>query len=128
MPHFAKILGNRVIEVIVAEQDFIDTLEGEWVQTSYNTRGNVHYDQGDPPEPDGGVALRGNFAGTNMIYDRVNDVFYEPQPFPSWTLNTETWQWEAPVPLPDDAGRNPLQEEMNVYLWDERNQQWVLQT
>ena len=66
-----------------------------WVQTSYNTRGNVHYDQNN--EPDGGVALRGNYAGTGYIYDVSNDVFYEPQPNINWTLNKDTWLWEAPL-------------------------------
>lgn len=99
MAHFAQIENGVVTSVIVAEQDFIDSgLVGDpssWVQTSYNTRGNVHYNQNN--EPDGGVALRGNYAGTGYIYDVTNDVFYEPQPDFDWTLNKNTWLWEAPL-------------------------------
>ena len=73
----------------------MDSSPGQWVQTSYNTRGGVHY--GPDGEPDGGVALRGNYAGIGFIYDAERDVFYPPQPGPEWTLNTTTWLWEAPV-------------------------------
>tara|TARA_R110001606_G_C14991174_1_gene605785 strand:- start:74 stop:442 length:369 start_codon:yes stop_codon:yes gene_type:complete len=108
MAHFAKIENNLVTNVIVAEQDFIDTQDGTWIQTSYNTRGNVHY--GQDGEPDGGVALRGNYAGIGYTYDTDNDVFYEPKPFESWTLDTDIWQWISPIAYPDDG---------NMYSWDE---------
>lgn len=99
MTHFAKILDNKVVQVIVAEPEFFDTFvdssPGQWLQTSYNTRGGVHY--GEDGEPDGGVALRANYAGVGYTYDPQNDVFYAPQPGPEWVLNTSTWLWEAPV-------------------------------
>lgn len=99
MSHFAKIVDGQVVQVIVAEPDFFDTFidssPGTWLQTSYNTRGNVHY--GQDGQPDGGIALRGNYAGIGYIYDAKHDVFYAPQPGPDWTLNTETWLWEAPI-------------------------------
>ena len=63
MSHFAKIEDNLVTTVIVAEQDFIDTLEGTWVQTSYNTHGGIHIFSG--------TALRKNYAGRGHIYDSV---------------------------------------------------------
>ena len=53
-------------------------------------------------KPDGGEALRGNFAKIGHIYDAKNDVFYDNQPYPSWVLNQETWTWEAPVALPTE--------------------------
>ena len=112
MAHFAKVEDGIVTNVIVAEQDFIDTLpENEtWVQTSYNTRQGEHIDT-DTGLPDGGVALRGNFAGIGYIYDSTNDVFYRPKPQPSWILNTKKWIWESPLgDFPDDD---------NVYYWDE---------
>jgi hypothetical protein len=97
MAHFAKVLDGIVITVIVAEESFfetfIDSSPGEWIQTSFNTRGNVHY--GQDGEPDEGIALRGNYAGIGYIYDRVNDVFYPPSPGDGYTLNIETWTWEA---------------------------------
>ena len=107
MAHFAKIENNLVTNVIVAEQEFIDTQDGTWVQTSFNTRGNVHY--GQNREPDGGVALRGNYAGIGHTYDATNDVFYAPRPYASWTL-ADTWLWVAPVTYPDDD---------KMYTWDE---------
>ena len=96
MGHFAKVLNGIVEKVIVAEPDFFDTFvdssPGEWVQTSYNTRGNVHY--GQDGNPDGGVALRGNYAGIGYIYDRENDVFYPPKPGDDWIISAETnWTW-----------------------------------
>jgi hypothetical protein len=111
MSHFAKVCDGKVVQVIVAEQDFfdtfVDTSPGEWIQTSYNTHGGQH------PE---GRPLRGNYAGIGFTYDRENDVFYAPQPFPSWTLNTTTWLWESPAPYPDDGKK---------YYWDEATLSWV---
>ena len=116
MSHFAKVENGKVVQVIVAEQDFIDSgvVGHGWVQTSYNTKGNVHY--GQDGQPDGGIALRGNYAGIGFTYDEANDVFYAPQPFPSWTLNNQTWFWEAPVPYPNDG---------KLYRWDEDTTSWV---
>jgi hypothetical protein len=108
MSHFAKVENGIVTQVIVAEQDVIDSgMFGiGWVQTSYNTRGNQH------PE---GRPLRGNYAGIGYTYDQVNDVFYAPQPYPSWTLNTTSWTWDSPVPYPTDN---------DLYFWDEANLTW----
>lgn len=116
MSYFAKVENGKVTEVISAEQDFIDSgvVGTGWIQTSYNTFGNVHY--GQDGNPDGGVALRGNYAGIGYTYDDENDVFYAPQQFPSWVLNTQTWLWDSPVPYPDD-GRD--------YRWDEDTITWV---
>lgn len=118
MSHFAKVLDGKVVNVIVAEKEFFDTFvdssPGEWIQTSYNTHGNVHY--GPDGNPDGGVPLRGNYAGIGFIYDHENDVFYRPQPFSSWTLNKSTWLWESPIPYPNDG---------KLYKWDEETLSWV---
>ena len=89
---------------------------GEWIKTSYNTRGNVHY--GADGQPDGGVALRGNYAGFGYIYDAKYDVFYPPRPFPSWELDTDTWCWVAPEAYPTDG---------KYYIWNEPRQRWVEQ-
>ena len=118
MSHFAQIDENNIVtQVLVIEQDVIDTGHfgdpKSFVQTSYNTRGGVHY--GQDGKPDGGVALRGNYAGAGFVYDRTHDVFYEPQPFPSWRLNPATWQWEAPTPCPTDRFAS----------WDETTKQWI---
>lgn len=119
MAHYAKCLNIDnstkfyVEQVIVADEDFVSTQPGKWVQTSYNTRGNVHY--GPDGQPDGGVALRGNYAGIGFTYDIEKDVFYSPQPFPSWILDESTWTWVAPVPYPTDGG---------VYAWNEATTSW----
>ena len=119
MSHFAKVLNGKVVQVIVAEQDFfntfIDTSPGQWIQTSYNTRGGIHY--GTDGQPDDGIALRANFAGIGYIYDASADVFYEPKPFPSWTISAPTWIWQAPVTYPNDGKQ---------YKWDEATLSWVL--
>lgn len=93
MAHFAKIENDIVTMVIVAEQDFIDSinlydneLKGEWIQTSYNTYGNIHKLGGEP--------LRYNYAGIGFIYDRVKDGFYEPKPGNNYKLNENTLLWE----------------------------------
>jgi len=115
MTHFAQVNGHSVVlQVIVAEQDFIDNhTTGTWVQTSYNTKGNVHYGQNGLP--DGGVALNKNYAGIGFIY--ITGVgFHAPQPYPSWTLDSDTYLWEPPVPMPDDDKR---------YRWDEDTTVWV---
>lgn len=119
MSHFAQVIDGIVQQVIVADQDFINTLENpaQWIQTSYNTRGNVHYAP-NSNVPDGGTPLRANYAGAGFTYDAINDVFYAPQPFPSWILNTQTWLWESPVPRPSDSDTVP-------YFWDENSLSWV---
>jgi hypothetical protein len=122
MSYFAKVENGVVTRVIAAKQDVIDSgLLGDpslWVQTSYNTRGGVHYAP-DSDTPDGGIALRANYAGLGFIYDSAHDVFYPQQPFPSWSISAPTWMWEAPVPYPTDK---------KLYYWDEPTLSWKLIT
>jgi len=103
MSTFAKIDNtNTVTQVIVAEQDFINSgAVGDsflWVQTSYNNN------------------FRKNFAGVGFTYDSVRDAFIAPKPFSSWTFNETTCQWDAPVAKPDDG---------KLYDWDEDTTNWV---
>jgi hypothetical protein len=116
MSHYAKVVDGKVIEVIVAEADFINSgiLPGTWIQTSYNTKGNVHH--GSDNEPDGGVPLRANYAGIGYTYDSTNDVFYPPQPYTSWILDQTTWTWQPPISAPTDG---------RTYRWDEPTTSWV---
>jgi hypothetical protein len=107
MSHFAKIEDKIVTQVIVAEQDFIDTQEGTWVQTSYNTRGGLH--------SLGGTPLRKNYAGIGMTYDSARDAFYDPKPYASWVINETSCLWEAPIEMPDDE---------NNYTWNESTLSW----
>jgi|TARA_R110000824_G_scaffold256927_1_gene445917 hypothetical protein len=109
MSHFAELNANNVVtNVIIAEQDFIDTQEGTWVQTSYNTRGGVHLL--------GGTPLRKNYAGMDYTYDTAKDAFYSPKPYNSWTLDNTTCLWEAPIDKPSDAYVNGGDK---AYTWDD---------
>lgn len=109
MSHFAKVENGIVTQVIVAEEDFIATgaVGHGWIQTSYNTLGNQH-PQGRP--------LRGNYAGIGYTYDEVNDVFIAPKPFDNWVLNTTSWLWEPPIPMPVDE---------YFYKWDQEAGAWI---
>ena len=115
MSHFAKVEDGIVTQVVVAEQEYIDTKEGTWVQTSYNTYGGKHYAPNSGTE-DGITPLRKNYAGIGHIYDETRDAFYAPQPFASWTLNETTCHWDSPVPYPDDG---------TLYRWHEATTSWV---
>ena len=112
MAHYAKVENSLVTKVIVAEAEFFDTFvdstPGEWIQTSYNTKGGVHLDDGTP--------LRKNYAGVGFTYDSARDAFIEPQPYPSWTLVEATCQWAAPTAYPDDG---------NDYEWNEDTTNWT---
>lgn len=108
MSHFAKIDKNNIVtEVIVAEQDFINTGKvGDsflWIQTSYN--GN----------------FRGKFAKIGSKYDKANDIFIAPQPYPSWTLNDDN-EWRAPTEKPNITKADLLKGE--VYNWNEETKTW----
>ena len=115
MAHFAKLNENNIVtEVLVIDNQILtqggDTENEElgiqflnelykhpnWVQTSYNDN------------------FRKQYAGVGMKYDPNNEVFIHPQPFNSWTLNSN-FDWEAPVAYPTDH---------KFYIWDEENQTW----
>ena len=107
MSHFAKVENGIVTQVIVAEQDVIDSgLFGSgWIQTSYNTYGNQH------PE---GRPLHKNYAGIGFKWDGIG--FVPPQPFPSWVMDSETYLWSAPTPMPTDGKK---------YSWNEETLSWI---
>ena len=101
MSHFAKIDSNNVVtEVIVAEQDFINSGKvGDsflWVQTSYNHN------------------FRKQYAGIGLTYDKTNDVFVSPKPHPSWTLDG-SFDWQPPTAMPEDG---------KFYNWNESKKAW----
>jgi hypothetical protein len=124
MAYFAKIgLNSKVIEVIKVNNevlrdsngveqesigiDFLTKLTGWaiWKQTSYNSN------------------IRKNYAGKGYIYDEDRDAFYLPKPYPSWILNENTCQWEAPVAIPTDQ-----LESDQWYEWNEENNSWIIKT
>jgi hypothetical protein len=91
MAHYAKIENDIVTNVIVAEEDFIKHLEGEWIQTSYNTKAGEHLL--------GGTPLRKNYAGLGYTYDRVRDAFIPQKPSEEYVLNEDKCIWELPSHL-----------------------------
>jgi hypothetical protein len=120
LAHFAKIENNVVTQVIVVankdtadangvEKEYIGAafceklFGGTWKQTSYNG------------------TIRKNYAGIGYTYNADIDAFVPPQPYASWTLNNETAQWEAPMPMPEDAGTG---EPPKMYSWDEATTSW----
>ena len=120
MSHYAKVRDGKVLLVLVAEQDFVNTYDdgvpGEWIQTSYNTRGGVHYEpNSNTPSDDQTKAIRKNMAGVGFTYDANADAFYSPKPYDSWILNTTSYLWEAPVSYPDDE---------NAHVWNESTTSW----
>lgn len=122
MAHYALIDENNiVISVIVGKNEDEGDLDWEVYygetngklckRTSINTFGNIH--------SEGGIPFRKNYAGIDMIYDAEGDGFYAPQPFDSWTLNQDTFLWEAPIEIPDSE---------NPYRWNEETLSWDLVT
>lgn len=123
MGSYAKVNNGIVTKCIVAEEDFIATYDdgtpGEWVQTSYNTMGGVHYQSDGTPSEDQSKALRKNFAGIGFTYDSDRDAFIPPQPYDSWVLNETTCLWECSVAYPTDG---------QVYEWNEDELSWDVVT
>jgi len=109
MAHYAEVENGVVARVIVADsKEWCETnLGGIWVQTSYNTFGGVNTRKG-------GQALNKNYAGIGYTFDGIG--FAAPQPYASWSLNKETYLWEAPTPIPTDD---------KVYRWDEDTTSWI---
>ena len=113
MSHFAKVINNRVEAVIVAEQEVIDSgMFGDpniWIKTSYNTKGGVHSQGGEP--------LRMNYANIGFAFDAVRDAFIPIKPYPSWVLDEQTCLWTSPIVHPNNGQQ---------YVWDEVNKLWNL--
>tara|TARA_Y100000389_G_scaffold63854_1_gene59874 strand:+ start:470 stop:793 length:324 start_codon:yes stop_codon:yes gene_type:complete len=105
MKYYAKVSNGIVQRVIVAEPEFfnsfVDDSAGKWIETSIDSSFRKHY------------------AGEGYIYDETKDIFYPPQPYPSWVLDSETYLWDAPVPFPSDG---------EPYDWDEETLSWIIVT
>jgi hypothetical protein len=128
MAHYAQLDSENVVVNVFVGRDEDDLAEGidDWEtyyapegytvrQTSYNTRGGVHYTDGEPSE-DQRKALRFNYAGIGFTYDEDRDAFIPPKPYDSWVLDEATCLWVAPIEYPADGG---------VYTWDESEGDWV---
>jgi hypothetical protein len=119
MAHFAKVENGIVTQVIVADQEFINSgavgPSELWVQTSYNSSANQYLDPNTGSIRGDKTSLRKNFAGLGYTYDYDRQAFIPPKPFPSWILDEETCQWKAPVEKPTEY-RN---------YWNEEQLNWV---
>ena len=120
MAHYAFLDSNNIVtEVIVGKNEGEGGIDweqhyGEFrgqpcKRTSYNTAGGVH--------SNGGTPYRKNYAGIGYTYDAGRDAFIAPKPFASWGLNETSCTWEAPTPMPTEAGK--------FYRWDEPTTSWV---
>jgi hypothetical protein len=124
MSHFAKLDENNIVTFVTVgrqeddgrEQELFERTGDVYKQTSYNTRGGIHYTDGVPSE-DQRKALRYNYAGIGFTYDEGRDAFIPPKPFESWVLDEATCLWEAPVAHPEDG---------ETYTWDEESTSWTL--
>lgn len=118
MAHFAELDSNNIVlrVIVVNDKDTRDqngveveaigkeflttTYGGNWVQTSINDR------------------IRKRFACVGFVYDSIKDVFIPQQPFPSWTLNNVTHEWDPPTPKPEDP------KHIRTWEWREEQQFW----
>jgi hypothetical protein len=125
MAYFAKLDENNIVlnvhsvennvilvDGVESEQkgiEFLQSIHGHpyWKQTSFNTHAGKHFENKTP--------LRKNFASIDYTFDPVRDAFYDPKPYPSWSLNEETCQWKPPIPYPTDGQQ---------YHWMEDKQVW----
>ena len=124
MAHFAKLDTNNIVTFVTVGRDEDNGKEAElssrtgdvYKQTSYNTKGGVHYDPvTGEPSADQTKAYRKNYAGIGYTYDADRDAFIAPKPYASWTLNETSCLWEPPVKHPGDG----------QYNWDEETTNWV---
>ena len=141
MAHFAKLgVNGKVIAVHGLDNDKLlnaDGVEDEtvgqqelqrihgwpaqmWIMTSYNTRGGKYYNADGTEAADQSKALRGNYAGIGYSYDEDNNIFWPKQPHASWSKNTSTASWQAPITYPTvtNDGADPVVWTYNIY-WDE---------
>lgn len=124
MANWAKINENNIVtQVVVVDDDkeewLNETFGPRWIKTSYNTIGGIYFEPNTrEPAKDQSKAFRGNYAGINYFYDEDLDAFIPPKKYSSWILDTNTFNWVAPIPYPEDG---------KEYIWDENSKAWVAQ-
>lgn len=126
MAHFAKINDSGIVIFVTVGRDEDNGKELElsertgdtYKQTSYNTRGGIHYDPNTKEaSEDQSKAFRKNYAGLGYTYDSARDAFISPKPYPSWTLDEETCHYNPPSWPANDTEQ---------WIWDEATVSWVL--
>lgn len=130
MAYYAFVNENKIVTAVVPGRDEDEIVDGitDWelyysqfrgqicFRTSYNTRGGVHYTDGEP-SADQSKALRFNYAGIGYTYDETRDAFIPPTPYASWVLDEATCWWVAPIAYPTDGAD---------YVWDEQAGDWIV--
>lgn len=127
MAYYAQIDSTNTVVYVFGGRDEDDLAAGvtDWEtyyapegytvkRTSYNTRGGVHYTDGEP-SADQSKALRYNYAGIGFTYDENRDAFISPKPYASWLLDEDSCTWGAPLPMPTTG----------LWFWDESAGAWV---
>ena len=138
MAHFAKISEENIVLTVNAVDDgnaaseekgqaFLERVHGWpehlWIKTSYNTLANTH--------ELGGTPFRGNYAGIGDTWDSENQIFWRPQPFPSWVKDISNARWtspigDAPALTAEQQSQNDAQTHLWAYSWNESGQSWDL--
>lgn len=109
MAHYAFLDNNNIVTEVIVGKDETELIEGLDPETWYgNFRGQVC------KRTSYNANIRKNYAGIGFTYDAERDAFIAPKPFPSWVLNEETCNWQAPVPMPEGN-----------YRWDEDSVSWL---
>jgi hypothetical protein len=108
MAHYAFLDENNVVTEVITGIDETELIEGLDPETWYeNFRGQscvrTSYNNN----------IRKQYAGIGFTYDEAADEFVQPQPYASWSLDSNN-DWQAPTPKPEGN-----------YMWDEETIAWV---
>jgi len=117
MAHFAKLDDQNIVTDVIAVNDeevFENGVLNESKGIAFLTVWSNGYYKWKYTSEDGSV--RKNYAGIGYTYSSDLDAFIPHKPYNSWLLNTNTCQWEPPIPYPNDG---------KGYIWDEFTQSWV---
>jgi hypothetical protein len=111
MAHYAFLDSDNIVIEVIVGVDETELIEGKDPETWYaEFRGQVC------KRTSYNGNIRKNYAGLGFYFDEGRDAFIPPKPYPSWLLNEDTCQWEAPIPYPDDD---------LMYQWDEEQGDWT---
>lgn len=123
MAHYAFIDENNIVVEVITGRNEDEVVDGitDWEQWYGNYRGltckQTSYNTFRGQHKNGGTPFRGNFAGIGYTYDAQLNAFIPPKKYPSWILNTNTFDWVAPVSKPNDDA---------VYVWSELQTNWIV--
>ena len=109
MAHYAFIDQNNIVTQVIVGIDETELIEGLDTETWYkNFRGQTckrtSYNN----------KIRKQYCGVGYTYDPINDVFIQPKPYPSWTLDNN-FNWQPPTPKPENG----------FWYWNENNLSWT---